>query len=127
MALRRRLLQAALALITVCGAVGVLAQEGGYECRLGELLRQVTIVYEMPGEAVPCRVRYSKPTEDIADQVLWRATSESGYCEFKAKEFRAQLESWGWSCTGAEPEAEADEQLGDSAPPAPPANLGDSG
>ena len=119
------------------------AQEGSYECRQGELLRRVLIVYEVPGEAVPCQVVYRKPSEGVEDQVLWGAANESGYCEFKAKEFRTQLESWGWACSTAaaapasdaapapapEPEptpaSEAEpepEQLGDE-PPAPEADL----
>jgi hypothetical protein len=113
------------------------AQEGSYECRQGELLRRVLIVYEVPGEAVPCQVIYSKPAEGVEDQALWSAANESGYCEFKAKEFRTQLQSWGWACSSAaaapeselgpasapEPASELEaEQLGDE-PPAPEAAL----
>ena len=96
------------------------AQEDSFECRQGELLRSVMIVYDVPGEAVPCQVVYSKPTEGAEDQVLWSAANESGYCEFKAKEFRAQLESWGWVCAGETPEP-VEEQLGDDAPSDPAA------
>ncbi len=123
--------KAAVLALLMC-AVGALAQESEYQCTQGELLRQVMIVYEIPGKAVPCQVVYRKPSEGLQDQVLWSAANESGYCEFKAREFRAQLESWGWRCAGppgGEPGTEPEmEQLGDEAAvPAPPAEMEEAG
>ena len=103
-----------LMLLAVVATGGAIADEGRFQCRQDGLIRSVMIVYEIPGKAVPCQVVYSKPTENEADRVLWSANSESGYCEFKAREFRAQMESWGWTCDEErEPPAEA-EQLGDA-------------
>ncbi len=139
MSLMRSVIKPMGMLTFVLAASAGWAQEGSYECRQGELLRRVLVVYEVPGEAVPCQVVYSKPAEGAEDQVLWSAANQSGYCEFKAKEFRAQLQSWGWACSSSagapesepgpapapapasEPDSEA-EQLGDE-PPAPEADL----
>ena len=117
---RTRMLSAALS----CLALGATAAEAadGYECRQGDLVRQVEVQYLTPGEVVPCQVEYRKPTEGADNQILWSAGSEQGYCEFKAREFHKKLQSWGWSCTDAaqpaEPaeaaeESETGEQLGD--------------
>lgn len=48
---------------------------------------------------VPCEVVYKKVTEGAADQVLWNANAEAGYCEDKAAAFVAKQEGWGWTCT----------------------------
>ena len=106
MPMLRRILQGSL-LTALCAAPSVWAQEGGYECTQGGLVRQVKIVFDTPGEPVPCRVVYSKPTEQIADQILWSASSEAGYCAYKANEFRGQLEGWGWNCGAREKTAAA--------------------
>jgi hypothetical protein len=46
---------------------------------------------------------YHKDTEapDAAPEELWNAQNEAGYCEARAAEFVAQLESWGWQCEQA--------------------------
>ena len=45
-----------------------------------------------------------------AEQVLWRATNEAGYCEARAEEFLEKLESWGWQCdTGNSEDSEDSE------------------
>ena len=98
MAIRSALLRSILIAVGLSGTSVALSQEGGYQCTQGGLTRQVKIVFDTPGEAVPCRVVYSKPTEGMVDQVLWSAANEAGYCLFKANEFRNQLEGWGWSC-----------------------------
>ena len=88
-----------------------LAQDN-YQCSNGDLQRRVEIVSE-PGVTVPCEVHYYKDTEAPGErQVLWRAMREEGYCEQKAREFVAQLATWGWSCghqDAAEPDKAADE------------------
>jgi hypothetical protein len=85
-----------------------------YQCSLDEVTRRVEILYET-GVRVPCEVHYYKDTEAPGErQVLWRAANEEGYCEAKATEFVAKLESMGWTCwtpsdsSTAEPE-EADD------------------
>jgi len=77
-----------------------------YECSYGELQRRVEILHET-GVDVPCEVHYHKDTEAPGEpQVLWRATSEAGYCEKKTEEFIAKLRDWGWNCgTADQPEA----------------------
>lgn len=127
MSVRHYIFSVALTLATCVLATSAVAAEGRYECRQGQLVRQVMIVYEIPGKAVPCQVVYSKPSEGEADQVLWSASNESGYCEFKAREFRAQLESMGWACGDDIPEVADPEQLGDEGDPSvPPAGMDDS-
>lgn len=77
-----------------------------YQCSYGELQRRVEILRET-GVDVPCEVHYHKDTEAPGEpQVLWRATSEAGYCEKKTEEFIAKLRDWGWNCGNADqPEA----------------------
>ncbi len=80
-----------------------------YHCTNGQLERRVEIVYPQAPEQVPCEVHYHKDTEQPGvRQVLWQASNEPGYCEYKAQEFAARLESWGWSCRH-EPAEEAAE------------------
>ena len=89
---------------------GVLdAQEPAtFECRYGELRREVAVSYLAPPEQVPCVVEYRKPTEGGAVETPWRADNEAGYCEFKANELVEKLESWGWDCgSSEEPPAES--------------------
>jgi len=70
-----------------------------YQCRMGNLVRRVEIFYET-GVAVPCEVQYFKDSEAPGSrEVLWRAQNESGYCESRARDFVARLESLGWNCT----------------------------
>jgi hypothetical protein len=76
-------------------------------------VREVVIDYPQGG-SVPCNVIYKKQTEGFEDQVLWSADNLEGYCEDKARELVANLESWGWVCletvsTGAEEVVEAED------------------
>ncbi len=96
MSSRIRVLNAALCWLALGGTAALAAD--GYECRQADLVRQVEVQYLTPGQAVPCQVEYRKPSEGVDSQILWSAEREQGYCEFKAKEFRSKLESWGWSC-----------------------------
>lgn len=78
-----------------------------YQCSLDDMQRRIEIFTE-PGVTVPCEVHYYKDTEAPGDnQVLWRATTEAGFCEAKAEEFAEQLREWGWDCVrGGEEEPE---------------------
>ena len=67
-------------------------------CSYGDLSRTIEVVYSNPGQAVPCEVIYHKPAEgSIA--TLWRANTESGYCEAQAAGLREKLEVLGWECS----------------------------
>jgi len=68
-----------------------------WNCSSSDLVREVIIEYP-EGGSVPCNVVYKKQTEGFEDQVLWSAEGEEGYCEEKARDFVAKLESWGWVC-----------------------------
>jgi len=57
--------------------------------------RKISIVYDTPGQAVPCEVTYEKGD---GIQTLWSAENEAGYCETKAAEFVEKQRSWGWNC-----------------------------
>ncbi len=68
-----------------------------WNCSSSDLVREVVIDYP-EGGSVPCNVIYKKQTEGFEDQVLWSADNMEGYCEDKARELVANLESWGWVC-----------------------------
>jgi hypothetical protein len=89
-----------------------LGQTGtAYQCSFDGIQRRIEILTE-PGVTVPCEVHYFKDTEMPGEsQVLWRATTEAGFCESKAEEFVAKLRDWGWDCvarSGAKPAQEAE-------------------
>ena len=87
-------------LVLLVGVPGVGAGQGNpsYLCTYGELTRRVVVMSE-PGVSVPCEVQYFKDSEAPGEsQVLWRASSQEGYCEAQAAEFAAKLEDWGWRC-----------------------------
>jgi len=70
-------------------------------CVQGDLQRRVAIFYET-GVDVPCEVHYFKDTEAPGQrEVLWRALSQSGYCESQAESFVDKLIGWGWICTAS--------------------------
>jgi hypothetical protein len=84
-----------------------LAQAGETQCTYGDLVRRIVIMTE-PGVSVPCEVHYFKDTEAPGeDEVLWRATRQSGYCEEKAAGLVAGLEQSGWDCRPTDPGAPA--------------------
>jgi hypothetical protein len=68
-----------------------------WNCSSSDLVREVIIDYP-EGGSVPCHVIYKKQTEGFEDQVLWSADNTEGYCEEKARELVANLESSGWVC-----------------------------
>lgn len=69
-------------------------------CTYGAMERTIEVVYETPGEAVPCEVVYDKLTEG-GRTVPWRARNEAGFCEARAAELVEKLEANGWACTDA--------------------------
>jgi hypothetical protein len=91
------------------------AYADSWNCSSSDLVREVVIDYP-EGGPVPCNVIYKKQTEGFEDQVLWSADSLEGYCEDKARELVANLESWGWVCletvsTEVEEATEADVEV----------------
>ena len=73
------------------------AYADSWNCSSSDLVREVVIDYPQGG-SVPCNVIYKKQTEGFEDQVLWSADNLEGYCEDKARELVANLESSGWVC-----------------------------
>jgi hypothetical protein len=73
------------------------AYADSWNCSSSDLVREVVIDYP-EGGSVPCNVIYKKQTEGFEDQVLWSADNMEGYCEDKARELVANLESSGWVC-----------------------------
>ena len=69
-----------------------------WACRQGDLTRHVVVYYPEAPARLPCEVFYSKPQENVVPRALWEAANREGYCERKAAEFVAKLESWGWNC-----------------------------
>jgi hypothetical protein len=73
------------------------ANADSWSCRQGNNVREVHV--ERTGDnPVPCQVVYRKLTEGVEDQVLWNAQFDAGYCDSKATDFVAKLESYGWTC-----------------------------
>ena len=87
---------------------GEMAMAKSVACTMASLERTVELRYENPGNAVPCEVRYAKPTEGFGEQVLWRAEREAGYCEARFGEFVDKLRGFGWSCNEATADAADD-------------------
>ncbi len=83
--------------LAVVGCNAVFAES--FVCTNEALERLIDLRYDSPGQAVPCEIRYTKPTEGVGEQVLWRAEREEGYCEAELEGFIAKLSGWGWSCT----------------------------
>lgn len=88
-------------ILAVCGLIvlgGEFAWAKTASCTMTSLERTVELRYENPGEAVPCEIGYSKPSEEKGEQVLWRAENEAGYCEARFEEFVDKLRGFGWTC-----------------------------
>ena len=110
-------------LMMVVGGVvalgGELAVANSVTCTMASLERTVELRYENPGDAVPCEIRYAKPTEGSGEQVLWRAENQAGYCEARIDEFLDKLRGFGWSCGEPATDATEDWADGDADEPAP--------
>ncbi|WP_330925804.1 hypothetical protein [Candidatus Sororendozoicomonas aggregata] len=74
----------------------------GYECRFGNELRVIEVVYLQRESPVPCEVRYIK---EHSNEKLWNASYEVGYCETQAEQFVKKQQAWGWSCKKVMPSA----------------------
>jgi len=79
-------------------AIPFSSQAESWSCKKGNGVREIHIQSESPSSPVPCSVVYKKLTEGAADQTLWSATNDAGYCEEKAKAFVEKQVSWGWTC-----------------------------
>ncbi len=88
-------------------------------CTQGELIREVTIDYRAAPARLPCSVYYTKRTERTMPRPMWKASSEVGFCERKAAEFVAKLESWGWQCS-LDPETDRGVRINEAADPGSP-------
>ena len=69
-----------------------------FVCTSGDSERVIEVVYRNPDQSLPCEVRYHK---DGAEETLWRAQNEEGFCEQQAQEFAADQQQWGWECDEA--------------------------
>jgi len=96
----RRLLAVAAALALASPALADRTR-----CVRGADVRTVEVVYADPGRPVPCEVLYAKTAAGTIES-LWRAEHEPGYCEARATEFIAQLESLGLTCAPESPVAD---------------------
>ena len=90
-------------IISFMFCAGVWAQEAtsptSVTCQKGDLSRTIEVIYTGEQGEPPCEVHYKKVVEEAGhDQILWSAEREKGYCETKQQEFKAKLESWGWTC-----------------------------
>ena len=86
--------------IVKVGMLGLLAQtvahgDQQFACTDGVETRLITVVYEVQGQTVPCRVDYDKAGNV---KTLWSAKNTVGYCEEKANIFLEQQRNWGFSC-----------------------------
>lgn len=93
----------------------------GTECKLQNLVRTITVVYEDEG-SVPCHVEYDKPTEGMT-QIPWNAQNEEGYCEARAEELKEKLVGWGWVCTES---SDSSASMGGSSMGSSTSNMGSS-
>ena len=78
-------------------------------CTSGNYERTVEVVYETPGQRVPCSVRYAK--SGGAAESLWRAKHERGYCERQAVSLVQKLSKAGWSCQAGNSKKQAVAEL----------------
>lgn len=83
--------------VILLSGISATAYADSWNCSHDDLVREVIIEYPQGG-SLPCDVVYKKQTEGEEDQVLWSAENEDGYCEDRARELVARLESSGWVC-----------------------------
>ena len=96
-----RLSQVILASVLLLTALSAAAVEEAsrFVCTSGDSERVIEVVYNNPDQSLPCEVRYHK---DGAEETLWRAQNEEGFCEQQAQEFAADQQQWGWECDEAQ-------------------------
>jgi len=96
------------------------ASAAEFLCRHGDLLRRVEVV---AGEAVPdaaCEVRYWRDASTSTEgEVLWRANQDLDFCDSRARNLLARLETGGWSCAASDPSGEPERSPQAAAPSAP--------
>ncbi len=97
-------------IIILAGLLALATSTHAATCYNNGAEREVNVEYTNPGQATPCKVRYTKlaASHDAASQplseprfttlTLWRAEHEAGYCEARATEFLTKLETLGWRC-----------------------------
>ena len=90
-----------MGLIGTLGAMPAGSTES-WTCRNGGLVRQITVFYPDAPARLPCKVFYSKPTENRMPSALWRSQHQAGYCERQASAFAARLGTLGWQCAADE-------------------------
>lgn len=87
-----------ISLLALLATSALAAEPENVLCTLDDKSRRVQIVRDA-GVPVPCEVHYDRDTYAPGDpQVIWRAEHEAGFCEAKAAEMIAKLESLGWQC-----------------------------
>ena len=70
-----------------------------YACLNGKAKRVIYVDYKDSVDQPPCAVVYGKrPPENPSLEIPWRADTEAGYCERKAKELIENLRGMGWKC-----------------------------
>ena len=74
-----------------------------WTCQNTHLTRNVTVFYPDAPAPLPCKVYYTKTTENALPRVLWKAQNQEDYCERKAEELVGRLRSLGWECTSDAP------------------------
>ena len=87
-------------LLFLMAFLGIVAESAAssWTCRNADLIRQVTVFYPNAPDQLPCKVYYSKTTENAMPRVLWKAENQVNYCEQKAEELVEKLRALGWQC-----------------------------
>ncbi len=99
--MKRSVFTAAVFLPWLLGTSSGVAADS-WACNKTGLTRHVVVYYPDAPARLPCEVFYSKPQENVVPRALWEAANNEGFCEQKAAEFVAKLETWGWQCTPEE-------------------------
>ncbi len=84
-------------LVVAFFAAPVSAYADSWSCSHNNLVREVHVERTTSAPA-PCNVVYKKLSEGFEEQILWNAAFNGSYCDEKAKELIAKLESLGWVC-----------------------------
>lgn len=67
-------------------------------CKRGGFAREIEVIYN-PQEDVACEVKYrKKDLHPKRKHTLWQAHYDASFCQEKATELIARLESWQWVC-----------------------------
>lgn len=96
--MRHRDFSAWMCLLAFLGMVSE-STASSWTCQNAKLTRHVTVFYPDAPAPLPCKVYYSKVSENALPRVLWRAENNEDFCERKAEEFVEKLRSLGWQCS----------------------------